>query len=152
MPIKHEAKPSALLASRQHTKCFILRIARARPCYNGFKELTRERLIKAYPFQSITRPSTLASQVRRFWMLSYANASVSRLILAELTWIHHLVSLFAICFSHPTVLYCNIRSTPDTFPALYGKYSIEFYFDPPMQSSLNLNVYHVDQYCQALVA
>ena len=31
MPIKHEAKPSALLASRKCAECFILRIARARP-------------------------------------------------------------------------------------------------------------------------
>ena len=50
MPIKHKAKPSALLASRQLTEYFILRIARARPCFNCFKELTHERLVKAYPF------------------------------------------------------------------------------------------------------
>ena len=29
MPIKHEAKPNALLASRQHAEPFILHIARA---------------------------------------------------------------------------------------------------------------------------
>ena len=86
MPIKHKAKLSALLASRQHTECFILHIARARPYFNCFKELTHECLVKAYLFQSITRPSTSSSQVRRFWMISYANAWVSRLILAELTW------------------------------------------------------------------
>ena len=54
MAIKHEAKPSVLLASRQrHAKCFILRIARARPCFNCFKELslTHEHLVKAYLFQ-----------------------------------------------------------------------------------------------------
>ena len=51
--IKHEAQPSALLASRQHAKCFILRIARSRPCFNCFKELTHEHgcLSKAYAFQ-----------------------------------------------------------------------------------------------------
>ena len=47
MPIKHEAKLSALLASMQHAKCFILRIARARPCFNCRKELTHEHLVKA---------------------------------------------------------------------------------------------------------
>ena len=49
--IKHEAKPNALLASRQRAECFILHIARARPCFNCSKELTHERLVKAYPFQ-----------------------------------------------------------------------------------------------------
>ena len=103
--IKHKAKLSALLASRQHAECFILRIAR--PCFNCFKELTRECLVKGCLFQSITRPSTSSSQVRGFWTI-YTNASVSRLILAELTCIRHLVSLFTILFSHLTMLYCNI--------------------------------------------
>ena len=48
--IKHEAKLSALLASRQCAECFILCIARARPCFNCFKELTHERLVEG-PFQ-----------------------------------------------------------------------------------------------------
>ena len=48
---KHAAKLSSLLASRQHTMCFILHIARARSCFNCFKELTHECLVKAYPFQ-----------------------------------------------------------------------------------------------------
>ena len=110
MPIEHEAISwqSALLASRQCAKFFILCIARARSCFNCFKELIHECLVKAYLFQSITRLSILSSPVRRFWMISYANSSVSRLILAELTWIRHPVSLFTIHFSHLTVLYCNI--------------------------------------------
>ena len=107
--IKYEAKLSALLASRLCTEYFILCIARARSC---FKELTHERLVEG-PFQvAITHPSTLSSWVRQFWTISYTNASVSRLILAALTWICHLVSLFTMCFSHLideiTVLYCNI--------------------------------------------
>ena len=53
MPIKHEAKPSALLVLKQFAKCYILCIGRARPCFNYFKELTHECLVKAYPFQSI---------------------------------------------------------------------------------------------------
>ena len=51
MPIKHEAKPSAYLALRQRAECFILHIATARPCFNCFKELTHEHLVKAYLFQ-----------------------------------------------------------------------------------------------------
>ena len=47
---------SALLESRQHAKCFILHIPRARPCLNCFKDLTKECLVKAYPFESITWP------------------------------------------------------------------------------------------------
>ena len=42
---------------------FYVYIARARLCFNCFKELTHERLVKACPFQSITRPSTSASWV-----------------------------------------------------------------------------------------
>ena len=38
MLIKHEAKPSALLASRPPAECFILRKARARKCFYYFKE------------------------------------------------------------------------------------------------------------------
>ena len=95
-----------------------------------------ECLVKAYLFQSITRQLTLSSLVRRFWMISYANSSVSRLISAELTWKHHPVSLFTIQFSHFTMLYCNI-ATPDTFPVLYEEYSTDFCFDSPTQSSLN---------------
>ena len=113
MPIKHKAKPSILMALRQHVKCFILHIARARLCFNCFKELTHERLVKAYPFQNITHPSTSASWVRWFWTMSYANASVRRLILAELTWICYLVSLFTICFSHLIMLYCSIALQMD---------------------------------------
>ena len=50
-PIMHEVKLSVLLASKQHTECFIVCIARARLCFNCFKELTYEQLVKAYPFQ-----------------------------------------------------------------------------------------------------
>ena len=55
------SSPSALLALRQHAEYFILRKARAMPCFNYFKEFTHECLVKTYPFQSITRPSTLSS-------------------------------------------------------------------------------------------
>ena len=58
MPIWHNVKLSALLESRQHAKCFILHIPRARPCLNCFKELTKECLVKAYPFESITWPTS----------------------------------------------------------------------------------------------
>ena len=44
MPIKYKAKSSAL---------FYIYIARAGPCFNCFKELTHEHLIKAYPFQPL---------------------------------------------------------------------------------------------------
>ena len=52
--INREAKLSALLALKQHAKCFILHIARARDrvCFNCFKEHTHEGLVKAYPFQA----------------------------------------------------------------------------------------------------
>ena len=50
---KHAAKLSAFMASRQHAVCFILHIARARPCFNCFKELTHECLVNAYPFQPL---------------------------------------------------------------------------------------------------
>ena len=50
MPIKCEAKLSALLAWRQHAECFVLYISRARPCFNCFKELTHERLLKLTHF------------------------------------------------------------------------------------------------------
>ena len=111
MPIKYDAKLSALLASRQYAECFILCIARTRSCFNSFKELTHARLVKAFPFQSNTHPSTLSSWVRRFWTISYTNVSVNRLILAELTWMGHLVSLFTICFSHliNNVQLCHVQ-------------------------------------------
>ena len=53
-PIKHEVKPNALLASRQCVECSMLRIARARPCFNCSKELTHECLVKAYLFQLLS--------------------------------------------------------------------------------------------------
>ena len=68
------------------------------PYFNCFKELINERLVKAYPFPSITRALTSSSWVRQLWMISYVNASVSRLILVELTYVRHLVSLFTIHF------------------------------------------------------
>ena len=105
--IKHEAKPSALLPSRQCAECFILCMARAKLCFNCYKEFTHEHLFKVYPFQ--VRITHSASWVRRFWMMSFANVSVSRLIIAELSWIYHLVSLFTKCFSHLTMLYYNIE-------------------------------------------
>ena len=139
MPIKHKAKPSALLAMRQCTECFIWHIARARPYFNCFKELTNECLIKAYPFQLLPVRLHSSSWVRRFWMISYTNALVSRIILAELTWICHLVSLFTISFLHFTILYCNIAlQMRFRCYKYYDKYSTEICFDIPTQSSLRM--------------
>ena len=44
--IKHEAKPSALLASRPRVECFISRKARARQCFYYFKEFPEKRFDK----------------------------------------------------------------------------------------------------------
>ena len=145
MSIKSKGNPSALLASRQHAECFILCTTKARPCCNCFKELTHECLVKAYPFQSITHPSTSSSCIRWIWMISYASTSISSLILAELTWICHLVyNRFLTLYS--AILWC---STPDVFPVLYGKYSTDFCFDPPMQGSLkyfNISLSYINKY------
>ena len=46
MLIKHEAKPSVLLASRPRAKCLISRIARARQCCYYFKEFPEKRFDK----------------------------------------------------------------------------------------------------------
>ena len=46
MPIKHEVKPSALLALRQHAECFVLCMARARLHVNCFKVLYHKYLVK----------------------------------------------------------------------------------------------------------
>ena len=94
-------------ASRQHTECFILRIAKARLCFNCFKEFTINAL-KNLPTSIYTPSSTSPCKVRRHQMIFYANASVRRLISARLTWIHHFYSLFIIRFSHITMLYSNI--------------------------------------------
>ena len=138
IPIKHEVKLNALLASRHHAECVILRIARARACFNCFKELTHKLLVKAYPFSLLPRLSTLSSQVRQFWTISYTNTLVSRLIkfLVKLTWICHLVSLFTTRFLHLTVLNCNIRNTVDTFPD--GEYSIDFALILPVTTQTSL--------------
>ena len=129
--IKHEAHGQHANKAQGKAECFIcikaalsalFDVQQARSCFNCFEELTHEHLVRAYPFQSITRPSTLSSWVRRFWMISNVNASVSRLILAELTWICHLVSLFTICFSHLMVLYCNIALQKHFRCQLYDKY------------------------------
>ena len=133
-------KLSDLLASKYHAECFILRIGRDRPCFNCFKELIHERLVKAYRFQSIACPLTLSSQVGWFWIISrITNVSVSLLILAELTCICHLVSLFTIHFSHLTVLCCNIALKTHFWCYVYDEYSTDFCFDPPLQSSLHSN-------------
>ena len=44
---------------RGEAECFIfyVAIARARPCYNCFKEFIHERLVNTYPFRSITESS-----------------------------------------------------------------------------------------------
>ena len=103
--IKHEAssqdannaqcKAKSVFAIEAATECFILHMARARPCFNCFKELTHQFIkFTHFKYYIYTHSSTLSSMVWLFWTISYANASVSRLILAEFTWIHHLVSLF----------------------------------------------------------
>ena len=46
MLIKHEAKPSALLASRPPAKCFILSKPRARQYFYYFKEFPEKRFDK----------------------------------------------------------------------------------------------------------
>ena len=88
--IKHKVCGRDANKAQGKAECFIsikavhwvlfLRITQARSCFNCFKELTDEHLVKAYPFQSITHPSTLF-QVRRFCTISYANSSLSRFIL-----------------------------------------------------------------------
>ena len=49
--INHEMHGQDANEARGEAKCFILRVVRARPCFNYFKELTHESLVKAYPFQ-----------------------------------------------------------------------------------------------------
>ena len=113
-------------------------IGRTRPCFNCFKEFIHERLVKAYRFQSVGCPLTLSSQVRWFWIISrITDVSVSRLILAELTCIRHLVSLFTVHFSRLTMLYCYIALQENFWCNVYDEYSTDFCFDPPMQSSLH---------------
>ena len=46
MLIRHEAKPSALLALRPHAECFISRKARARQCFYYFKGFPEKRFHK----------------------------------------------------------------------------------------------------------
>ena len=43
MLIKHEVKPSALLALRLRAECFISRKAQARQCFYYFKEFPEKR-------------------------------------------------------------------------------------------------------------
>ena len=64
-----------------------------------------------------TISSTFPSPVRRYHMITYANASVSRLISVRLTWICHLYFLFTISVSHLIVLYWQYH-TPDAFVLL----------------------------------
>ena len=120
------------MLTRQCTECFILRIAQTRPCFNCFKEC----LVKAYPFRSITRPTTSSFQVRRLWRISYANASVGSLAYFGLINLD-MPSCF-IVYNMFFTPHCAILqySTPDAFPVLYGKYSSDFPFDPLMQSPL----------------
>ena len=65
--IKHKAKLSALLASRQQAGCFILRITRYRLCFNCYKALACECLIKAYLVQSIILCKSFSEQAF-FWL------------------------------------------------------------------------------------
>ena len=95
--------------------------------------------------------STSECQVRRHWTISYANASVRRLISGRLAWKWHFYFLFIICFSHLTMLYWQYNNTPDAFPMLHGYYSMVFLFT---QNPLNkyvrfmyhFNSLHVNQY------
>ena len=45
--IKHEACGQDANKAWGKAECFILRIARAKPCFNCFKELAHERLVEA---------------------------------------------------------------------------------------------------------
>ena len=92
MPIKYEVKPSALLTSRHCAKCFILCIARDRSCFSFLKNLPISTSKPLTYFNICTYMVTSAPlfQVRQYRMISYANTSVRRLILAIITWIHHL--------------------------------------------------------------
>ena len=49
--VKHEAKPSALLASKPQAECFISRKAQARQCFNYFKEIP-EKCFDSLGFKS----------------------------------------------------------------------------------------------------
>ena len=46
-----QGKAECFIGIEAAAECFILCIARARPCFNCFKELTHKCLVKAYPFQ-----------------------------------------------------------------------------------------------------
>ena len=92
-------------------------------------------LIKAYPFQSITHPSTsfiLDKMILDNILCKYF--SEYRLILAEklgyTTLFHCLQYVF---YTLSAVLQYG---TPDAFLVLYGEYSTHFPFAPPTQSSL----------------
>ena len=72
MLIKHEAKPSALLASRPHTECFIWCKARARQCFYYFKEFPEKR------FDKNVFASSNGASLFIFVSYNYAQAYVSR--------------------------------------------------------------------------
>ena len=76
--------------------------------------------IKNSPSSRYALSSPSPCQVRQHWTISYANASVRRLISAKLTWICHFYFLLIIRFSHLTVQLYWQYSTPDAFPVLYG--------------------------------
>jgi len=63
MLIKHEAQPHAILASRPLAECFISCKARARQCFNYFKE---------FP-QQATYVTQLATYTESAGSVSYAN-------------------------------------------------------------------------------
>ena len=48
---KSQGEAECFIGIKTAAKYFILCTPRARPCFNCFKELTHEHLIKAYPFQ-----------------------------------------------------------------------------------------------------
>ena len=62
--IEDEAKPSALLALRQHANWFISCIARARPsCFNSLRDLPMNTLVTRFNLASYMTLSTSLSQV-----------------------------------------------------------------------------------------
>ena len=71
--------------------------------------LSEQRTTHSYGFFPLfnyyTPLSTSSSQVRQFWTIYYTTALVSRLILAELTWIRHLVPLFTIILAYCLIPY-----------------------------------------------
>ena len=120
---------------RHADKRFILHIARARAFFNCLKELTHEHLGKAYPFQSITHPST------SFILGKTILDNILCRCFSEWAYFGRINLNKSPCFIVYTLSAVLQYGTPDTFPVLYGEYSTHFPFDPPTQSSLYKYIY-----------